>query len=114
MRSALVSSKFYDGEVFDARKAIESWNMVEASWPKTATTGTKILPPPKGKLVSVDAPPVHVTENVPCNNVLRSKSGKIILDFGQNLVGKLHIPKFDLRRVTRLFSSTQRTLSMEK
>jgi alpha-L-rhamnosidase len=96
MESALVSSEFYDGEFFDARKETEDWNTVDASWPETATTGTKILPPPKGKLVSLDAPPVRVTENISCKEVFRSKSGKVVLDFGQNLVGKLHIPKLDL------------------
>ncbi|KAK7397707.1 hypothetical protein QQX98_012922 [Neonectria punicea] len=83
--SALVSSEIYDGEVFDAR--------FRTSDESTTALKTKVLPTPSAKLVSPDAAPVRVTEAKPCQKVFHSKSRKIILDFGQNLVGKLFIPK---------------------
>ncbi|KAG5797008.1 hypothetical protein H9Q69_003971 [Fusarium xylarioides] len=54
--------------------------------------GTRILPRPSDQVVAPDIPPVLVTETIPCKRVFRSQRGKTILDFGQNLVGKLFIP----------------------
>ncbi|KAK1467548.1 hypothetical protein CCUS01_07079 [Colletotrichum cuscutae] len=39
-------------------------------------------------MVAPDAPPVRVIETKPCVKVFLSKTGKTILDFGQNLVGE--------------------------
>ncbi|KAI8402740.1 hypothetical protein FOFC_16167 [Fusarium oxysporum] len=39
-----------------------------------------------------DIPPVRVTETISCKRVFSSQRGKTVLDFGQNLVGKLFIP----------------------
>ncbi|KAM5350328.1 hypothetical protein ACJ41O_006833 [Fusarium nematophilum] len=82
--SSLITSELYDGEVYDM-------NVQPSQVLKTRT-----LPRPSGKLVAPDAPPVRVTETKPCRKVFRSKSGKIILDFGQNLVGKLSIPSITI------------------
>ena len=75
--SDLQSSEIYDGEVLslDAREE--------------DTVNTKALPWPSAKLVAPDAPPVRVTEELPALEITKSPSGKTIIDFGQNLVGKL-------------------------
>ncbi|KAM0286254.1 hypothetical protein ACHAQH_000982 [Verticillium albo-atrum] len=92
--SAITSSDIYDGEVYDLRQETDSWNEVGATW--ADEYGTKTIARPSGKLVAPDAGPVRVTEQVACRTVFKSKSGKTILDFGQNLVGKLRIPRLHL------------------
>ncbi|KAF7557626.1 hypothetical protein G7Z17_g589 [Cylindrodendrum hubeiense] len=43
-----------------------------------------------------DAPPVRVTETIKLAKIIQSPSGKTILDFGQNLVGKLLVKSISL------------------
>ncbi|KAF5694933.1 alpha-L-rhamnosidase [Fusarium denticulatum] len=78
--SPIITSEIYDVEVHDM-------NHVFAN-----PLGTRILSRPSAQLVAPDIPPVRVTETISCKRVFRSYSGKSILDFGQNLVGKLFIP----------------------
>jgi alpha-L-rhamnosidase len=89
--SAIVKSEFYDGEVYDAREENANWNKhsgEEASaWPKW--TPVQELPFPKATLVAPDAPPVRITEKIKPVSVKQTPSGKTIVDFGQNLVGRL-------------------------
>ncbi|RSL83202.1 hypothetical protein CEP51_004633 [Fusarium floridanum] len=85
--SPLITSEIYDGEVYDMN--INTWEPHKA-------LKTRILPRPSSKLVSPDAPPVRVTEIKPCQRIFKSQSGKTILDFGQNLVGKLYIPSITI------------------
>ncbi|KAJ0120623.1 hypothetical protein J7T55_015353 [Diaporthe amygdali] len=93
--SSLVTSELYDGEVYDMRDDLpghwkvasfdqgESWNkasVLDFGWDKVS-------------LISPDVPAVRVTENVRPKKIFRSKSGKTLVDFGQNLVGKIQILK---------------------
>ena len=96
MESAITSSGFYDGETVDLREELDDWNSSSSQWPDARLENMKTIEPPRGKLVSPDIPAVRVTETVRCQKVFKSASGKTILDFGQNLVGKLHIPHLDL------------------
>lgn len=92
-----LSSEIYDGEVYDAGlDEPDTWATVGASWP--GEIGTGVLSWPKGKLVAPDAGPVRVTETLSSPDVFTSKSGKTILDFRQNLVGKLLIPSLTLAK----------------
>ncbi|KAF4964199.1 hypothetical protein FSARC_7833 [Fusarium sarcochroum] len=61
-----------------------------------------ILPKPSAQLVAPDIPPVRVTENKSCKKTFSSKGGKTILDFGQNLVGKLFIPSLAIEKDKRI------------
>ncbi|KAH6689841.1 alfa-L-rhamnosidase [Plectosphaerella plurivora] len=92
--SAITSSEIYDGEVYDLNLEVGGWSNADAVW--TNELGTKTIPRPSARLVAPDAPPVRVTQKVPCTRVFASTSGKTILDFGQNLVGKLRISHLDL------------------
>jgi alpha-L-rhamnosidase len=94
--SAIQSSEIYDGEVYDMRKEIDVWNTLGS---KTLNEGlpTKVHPWPSAKLIAPDAPPVRVTETKAIVNIFLSKSGKTILDFGQNLVGKLLVKSLTLQ-----------------
>ncbi|KAH9994597.1 alpha-L-rhamnosidase [Xylariaceae sp. FL0662B] len=43
------------------------------------------------ELVAPDAPPVRVTQIIEVVDVFRTKSGKVIIDFGQNVVGRIKV-----------------------
>lgn len=97
--SSIQSSELYDGEVIDMQQEQLDWNTIDA----TSLSGrTKILPWTSAKLVSPDSPPVRVTETVSPVEVFRSRSGKVIIDLGQNLVGKLQIRSVHLVKGARL------------
>ncbi|KAJ5731516.1 uncharacterized protein N7483_006024 [Penicillium malachiteum] len=89
--SALITSEIYDGEVFDARDEQEGWTSQffphEGSW--NAVKETEF---PKTDLVAPNAPPVRVTEVLKPKEIIKTPSGKTIIDFGQNLVGRVRIP----------------------
>lgn len=93
--SARIYSQIYDGETYDTREDHTDWTEVGSSWAPNVS-GTRVLPRPSAKLVSVNAAPVRVTETMACKKVFRSKNGQTILDFGQNLVGKLFISRLHL------------------
>lgn len=75
--SGVVRSGIYDGEVLD----------LDAE--EGEVVGVKVLPWPGARLVAAETAPVRVTEEVEAVEVFKSPSGKTIVDFGQNLVGKL-------------------------
>lgn len=92
-RSALVTSELYDGEVLDLREDLpQNWSTPEFA----RKEGWK---PAKGldfawnnvSLISPDVPPVRVTQEISPKSIFKSKTGKILIDFGQNLVGKVQI-----------------------
>ena len=85
--SAIVRAEIYDGEVYDARAESDWLNpAVTANW-----DGVRALPLPVAELVSPNSPPVRVTEVLKPVELITTPSGKTILDFGQNLVGRLRI-----------------------
>ncbi|WP_332760524.1 alpha-L-rhamnosidase [Pseudarthrobacter sp.] len=85
----LVSSGIYAGEAFDARRAEAGWSepgFDDAHWlPATVTGGDW------AKATPAIAPPVRRIEELPVRDVLTTPSGATVLDFGQNLVGRLRI-----------------------
>ncbi|GAB1192192.1 hypothetical protein APSETT444_001377 [Aspergillus pseudonomiae] len=88
--SAILRSELYDGEVYDAREENPNWNSalesIDSSW-----NPVQELQFPSATLVAPEAPPVRVTEEVKAVEVLRTPSGKTVVDFGQNLVGRLRV-----------------------
>ncbi|KAL4888462.1 alfa-L-rhamnosidase [Aspergillus ambiguus] len=85
--SAILRSEIYDGEIYDARKETDGW--------KTSTEDSLSWKPvreldfPQAELIASDAPPVRVTEKVLPEGFFTTPSGKTVVDFGQNLVGRL-------------------------
>ncbi|KAF5004274.1 hypothetical protein FDECE_9230 [Fusarium decemcellulare] len=94
--SPIASSEIYDGETFDVRLYSPS------NGPASESLKTKVLPKPSAKLVAPDAAEVRVTQIILCQKVFRSESGKTILDFGQNLVGKLMVLKITVGKGEKL------------
>ena len=84
-----VSSEIYDGEEYDAAFEIPGWSTASIDDEKWSSV-TKI-DFPTGKLQVAEGPPVREVETVKVQKIIRSSSGKFILDFGQNLVGRLRV-----------------------
>ena len=84
----IVASGIYAGESYDAGREVPGWSVADyddSSWSPVRTHGDFPLPSPRS------APAVRAIEELPVREVLTSPSGKTILDFGQNLVGRLRI-----------------------
>lgn len=86
------SASIYNGEVYDAREEVVLRGWMTADF--KASDGWKkatILPFDFGKieLFSSEAPPVRTLETVKAVNIFKSPSGKTLVDFGQNLVGRI-------------------------
>lgn len=91
--SSLVTSELYDGEVYDMRDDLSGhWKSaffdLGQSWDKASVVDFRW---DKTSLISPDVPPVRVTETVRPQKIFRSETGKTLIDFGQNLVGKIQI-----------------------
>ncbi|EXJ85325.1 hypothetical protein A1O1_05689 [Capronia coronata CBS 617.96] len=93
--SALQSSGIYDGEVYDHREETE-WTDTEIALKANTSCKVRSISWPSSQLVLPDAPPVRVIESRAPENIFHSKSGKVIIDFGQNLVGKLLVKSLQL------------------
>ena len=93
----VVDSGIYAGEQADLRRsaAVDSWSTTEfdaSAWPEarrgaSAREGYEHVPVPEARI----APPVRRVDELPVADVITSPSGATILDFGQNLVGRLRI-----------------------
>ncbi|MEV0354894.1 family 78 glycoside hydrolase catalytic domain [Nocardia sp. NPDC050697] len=85
----ILTSDLYNGEHFDARLDAPGWSSPgfdDSGWlPVEAETFDTTV------LVAPDGPPVRCVETVPVAEVLTTPSGATVLDFGQNLVGRLRI-----------------------
>lgn len=82
-----VSAGIYGGERYDARRVIAGWSRPGrlTGWVDAAVVPSGPTPGP------ACGPAVRVTGAAPVAQVLTSPSGGTILDFGQNLVGRLRI-----------------------
>jgi alpha-L-rhamnosidase len=85
----VLRSEIYDGEAYDARRERPGW-----STPGRDTSGwapVRELLSPGAELVAPTGPPVRCTQTVAPVEVITTPSGKTVLDFGQNLVGRLRV-----------------------
>lgn len=84
----IVSSGIYAGETTDLRARVPGWSspdFIATSWAAAATRVVDVVPGPR------TSPVVTEIERRPVVDVLMSPSGRLVLDFGQNLVGRLEI-----------------------
>ena len=85
----ILASDIYDGEVYDARLERPGWSEpghADDGWP-----GVRILDRDLSTLVAPSGPPGRRIELVAPDSILTSPSGRTIVDFGQNLVGRLRL-----------------------
>ena len=91
----VVASGIYAGEHQDLRRTDAGWSTPaydDALWTPVrvgaaAKPGYENVPVPEARI----APPVRAIQTLPVADVLTSPSGGLILDFGQNLVGRLRL-----------------------
>ena len=86
---AILSSSIYDGETRDARQEPTGW--LDPVFSDRQWRGVKTVPYDKGKLVSPASPPVRRVGTLLPQSIAASPSGSWIIDFGQNLVGRVRI-----------------------
>jgi alpha-L-rhamnosidase len=87
--SPILLSGLYDGEKHDAREERAGW-----SAPGTATAGwtpVRVGHRDPATLVAPELPPVRCTEELAPVSSTPLGDGRILLDFGQNLVGRLRV-----------------------
>ncbi|WP_229405934.1 glycoside hydrolase family 78 protein [Micromonospora sp. NBRC 110038] len=85
----LTASGLLDGEHHDARREPTGWS--SPGFAADGWTPVRVLPRPAAALVAPTGPPVRCVQEVPVAEVVDATGGRIILDFGQNLVGRLRI-----------------------
>lgn len=91
---AVLAGDLYDGEHFDARLEDPAWSTAAGlaggrgggGWAPVVLRDLDTA-----VLVAPDGPPVRVTEVLSVQEVITTPSGKTVLDFGQNLVGRLRL-----------------------
>jgi alpha-L-rhamnosidase len=82
----ITAASLYDGESYDARRERDGW-----SSPGYAATGwspVTVEPLDAARLVAPTGPPVRRTQELEPAAITTSPSGRTIVDFGQNLVGR--------------------------
>jgi alpha-L-rhamnosidase len=87
--SDVVADDLYDGETIDARRRDESWTRAGATLDDWG--GVEVLPFDTGKLAPYVGPPVVRHEPIRPVRIWASPSGRTLVDFGQNLVGRLRL-----------------------
>ncbi|MFB8189456.1 family 78 glycoside hydrolase catalytic domain [Microbacterium sp. NPDC055988] len=96
--SPILRSGIYDGEDHDARQEVPGWSTPAFDDGDWAPVAVRERDP--RTLVAPTGPPVRVTEDVAPVAVLTSPRGARILDFGQNLVGRVRIRAMGPRGAT--------------
>jgi alpha-L-rhamnosidase len=92
--SGILADDLYDGQRTDLRPAVGG--VVEDA--------VDVLNENLGRLVAAEGPPVRCTQVVAAVSISRSPSGRMLVDFGQNLVGWVRL------RVRGLAAGTEVTL----
>ncbi|MCA9838955.1 MAG: family 78 glycoside hydrolase catalytic domain [Trueperaceae bacterium] len=85
----ILSSSIYDGETYDARLELKNWS--QAGFDDRDWSGVRVLELDLSILEAPLGPPVRRQESLAPVAISKSPSGKILVDFGQNLVGRLSI-----------------------
>ncbi|MDQ5850545.1 MAG: glycoside hydrolase family 78 protein [Chloroflexota bacterium] len=83
------ASDLYDGETYDARRERPGWSA--AGYDDGEWVGVRPLDRDLASLFAPTGPPVRRTELVKPVAIMTSPSGKTLVDFGQNLVGRLRL-----------------------
>lgn len=88
-RGPILFSDIYDGETYDARNERPGW--CTAGYDDRDWSGVFVLERDLRSLVAPDGPPVRCIETLSPVAILTSRSGKMIADFGQNIVGRVRL-----------------------
>jgi alpha-L-rhamnosidase len=88
-RGPIGLASLYDGERYDARAELDGWS--SPGYDDGAWFSVEVLDRPSGELVAPTAPPIRCTQEVRPVEVVARDRDRVLLDFGQNLVGRLRI-----------------------
>lgn len=86
---AILSNSIYDGESYDARLEMVNW--ATAGYDASNWKAVRTFEWDKDALQAPVSPPVRRTEELAPISISKSPSGKTLIDFGQNLVGRVRI-----------------------
>jgi alpha-L-rhamnosidase len=86
---AILNNSLYDGETYDARLERFGWSL--PGYDDTDWSSVRPLVRDLNKLEAPISPPIRRIERISPLAITRSPSGKVLVDFGQNLVGWLNI-----------------------
>ena len=86
---AIVYSEIYNGEIADARKEKKGWTT--ASYNDGDWAGVNVPGTPTDKLVATWNEPVKKHEIFNAQKIFKTPAGELVVDFGQNLVGWVHL-----------------------
>ncbi|MBK4347107.1 alpha-L-rhamnosidase [Lacisediminihabitans changchengi] len=91
----------YDGERFDARRHDPAWST--AAYDASGWAPVAMVEFDLATFTTPDGPPVRCTEELRPKTVTALSGGRMLLDFGQNLVGRLRVTvKGEAGHVVRL------------
>ncbi|CZR51437.1 uncharacterized protein PAC_01313 [Phialocephala subalpina] len=85
----IASAELCDGEIYDASLEVPGWSspsLRDEGW-----SSVEEIDFPIAKLQAPEGPPVRKVETAKVKSVFKSPAGRIVVDFGQNLVGRLSV-----------------------
>lgn len=78
-----------DGETVDARLDLGAWS--QPGYDDAVWHHVQVLPPVKAKLVGQPCEPIRVTQTISPTAISEPQPGRVVVDFGQNLVGRCRL-----------------------
>ncbi|KAJ5151133.1 uncharacterized protein N7482_010385 [Penicillium canariense] len=87
----MLTSEIYNGETYDMAEEQPGWKTGAEARPGTRWMKVTVLPLPATSFSTPEGPPVRATQEIFPQKIFKSSSGKLLLDFGQNLVGTLRV-----------------------
>lgn len=87
--SPVTATGLYEGEHYDARREPVGWS--KPCFDDTGWNRVQLLDCDTSVLFAADSPPLRRIETLKPMRVSASRSGRTLVDFGQNLVGRLRI-----------------------
>ena len=85
----ILAADLYDGERYDAGRELPGWS--RPGFDDSGWDAGRVGDLDAATLVAPDGPPVRATEGLVVRETITTPSGKTVLDFGQNLVGRLRV-----------------------
>jgi len=93
-KGPIVHNDLYEGEVYDARKAIDGWNDVDC--PAEGWTAAVIRKAPDGKLCEMDGAPDRIIEVLKPYSIKKLENGNWEVDFNDYVSGWVRLKNFQL------------------
>lgn len=86
-KGPIVANNEFDGEEYDMKKELPGWNL--SGYDDSTWRNVDIMSVPCKRLLAQPSPSVAIMERIHPSSVTRLASGKVLIDMGQNMVGRL-------------------------